>query len=59
MRVDFTRELVLSAPHVGDAVQLSKADERTLYAHYGVRTSTEPSGSLLPEAAEVTGRPTR
>ena len=53
VRVAFTRALVVSAPHVGDAVQLSKADERTLYAHYGVRTTTEHSGSLLPEAADV------
>ena len=55
VRVDFTRALVMSAPHVGDSVQLSKADERTLYAHYGVRTTTEHSDSLLPEAADVAG----
>jgi len=53
VRVGFTREQVLAAPHVGDAEQLSKRDEMRLYDHYGVEYTASDSDSLLPADVDV------
>lgn len=47
VRVQFSRDAVLSAPSVGDDVQLSKAEEIDLYRHYGVPVDSG-EGSVLP-----------
>ena len=51
VRVQFSRDQVLSAPDVGDVSQLTEQDEQVLYTHYGVAFSTSESDSVLPVGA--------
>ncbi|CAN5213029.1 hypothetical protein BH24ACT10_BH24ACT10_10660 [soil metagenome] len=53
VRLSFVRDQVLAAPSVGDAEQLSKRDEMTLYRHYDVPFTDDASESLLPEDVVV------
>ena len=62
VRVPFEKSHVKDAPNVDPEQQLSQAEERELYDHYGVGYSQERSGSQLPEAgsarAGAGGQPT-
>lgn len=55
VRVQFSRDQVLSAPDVGDVSQLTEQDEQVLYTHYGVAFSTSESESVLPVDAAPEG----
>jgi hypothetical protein len=59
VRVRFTAVAVRGAPRVDRDQELSQAQERSLYDHYGVPVSTQETDSVLPADADVSdGEPT-
>ena len=56
VRVPFEKSHVKDAPNVDPEQQLSQAEERELYDHYGVGYSQERCGSQLPEAGVGAGQ---
>jgi hypothetical protein len=49
VRVPFEKSQVKDAPNIDPQQQLSRAEERELYEHYGIDYSGERSGTQLPE----------
>lgn len=48
VQVRFAKAQVLSAPEIGEDVELSQREEERLYSHYGVAATTAESDSVLP-----------
>lgn len=48
VQVRFAKAQVLSAPQIGEDVELSQREEEQLYSHYGVAATTSESDSVLP-----------